>query len=77
MKNEESETPLKSCEEIEMEALIQIVEEDFDLESNPLAEELYNKVFKDPRSEKAKEQFRRAAYYGAGKTTVGRSFHGK
>ena len=56
----------RSVEEIEMEALIQVVElaHDYDLESDPIAEEMYNKYIKDPRRKEARERFRRNAYMG-------------
>lgn len=59
---------LPTCEEMELEALIQVVElaHDYNLESNPVAEELYEKYIKDPRREEARKQFKRPAYSGTG-----------
>lgn len=56
----------RSVEEIEMEALIQAVElaHDWNLESDPIAEDLYNKYIKDPRRKEARERFHRKAYMG-------------
>ena len=56
----------RSVEELEMEALIQVVElaHDYNLESDPAAEALYDKYVKDPRREEARERFRRKAYMG-------------
>ena len=66
MSEEINEELLGSSEEIEMEALIQVVElaHDYNLESNPAAEELYEKYIKDPRKEEARKRFKRAAYSG-------------
>lgn len=54
----------KSMEELEKEALAELVEHSAGrgIESISAAEALYNKLVKDPRSEKAREWFRRPAY---------------
>ena len=68
MEEKINEDSLPSSEEIELEALIQAVElaHDYNLESNPAAEELYNKYIKDPRREEARKRFKRPAYSGTG-----------
>lgn len=53
-------------EKIWMDALAHAVEHDYGLENDSAAEEMCNRIFRDPRSEKARERFRRGAYCGTG-----------
>lgn len=59
-KREEEQT----VEKIWMKALAHAVEHDYELENDPVAEEMCNRIFRDPQSEKARERFRRGAYCG-------------
>ena len=56
----------KAVEKIWMKALAHAVEHDYEPEGDPVAEEMCNRIFRDPRSEKARERFRRGAYCGTG-----------
>ena len=54
----------ENMEDLEKEALAELMEHSAGrgIESIPAAEALYNKLVKDPRSEKAREWFRRPVY---------------
>ena len=66
MKKETKSGDEEIIEKIWIKALVHAVEHDYEIEGDSEAEGLCNRIFKDPKSEKARERFQREAYSGTG-----------